>query len=491
MKNEPVSRRTRSKAPIKITSERDIRAQLRAEAAGRIDRSSNDTGGPAKRRKQGGKSSCKLKKAKGGKVSNRSSVANLQNIPDDLLTKIVDFVAASDGHYLYSDRKLTQDDIDWGWHRPSDNDMEEAVELANIQFSLKKISALPPVPVVSLGGVAFLFRSLSTTSKRFNHFCLYFLRNSLFDVDLFGVSARSRLGCLLWMIRKKPHLSRIRSKNEDSSHLLALLLIHCDTSELRACDVKFSGDSLIRQAWLEEFRDEIVDIANDDEDESLLYSGKSKNELLGDLGIERTEYIHTDLGEDEFFRIVAAECPFVEILSITMEFDPIESRLDSSYAAIMSSALLKYVDVNVRLAQGARTNDRRDYESPHHYYSGLTKAISLAPNLRGFRLGSNPNINDKYGLVINSQSLELIDVCSAAKNTFVLSCRCPRLRHFLFYYRNNSSGLLPRGFDTTGENWWYPNWGDRRRLQASHGFVGLHVPSDCSVHFDARPLKQN
>ena len=117
MNNEPVSRRTRSKAPIKSTSERGIRAQLRSGAAVRIGRSPNDAGGPAKRRKKDARSPKSQKKATDSKVLNRSSVTNLQDMPDDMLTKIVDFLGSSDGNYLYSGKRITENDLHFGYSR--------------------------------------------------------------------------------------------------------------------------------------------------------------------------------------------------------------------------------------------------------------------------------------------------------------------------------------------------------------------------------------
>mmetsp|Transcript_5424 Transcript_5424/g.15341 ORF Transcript_5424/g.15341 Transcript_5424/m.15341 type:complete len:491 (-) Transcript_5424:7-1479(-) len=481
MKNEPVSRRTRSKAPIKITSERDIRAQLRAEAAGRIDRSSNDAGGPAKRRKQGGKSSCKFMKAKGGKLCNRSSVTNLQDMPDDLITKIVDFVAASDGNYLYSAKEITENDVRLPFSRAyyEDGEIERIIELENTRWNLKKISSQPSVPVASLQGITLMLRSLSTVSKRINGFCTHFLKSVLVDADFFGVPRGRELGCILWMVRRQLSLSRVRAKSTDV-FLLASVLIHSDTSELKACDVKLTGDSFIRTAWLARFHSEIVDLVA----ETTTLTSKSHNELLWDLGVKRTEYVHAKMTEEDFFNIIAAECSAIEVMSITMEFDPYSTRLESRYASIMSSTSLKYIDLNVCLAPRSHSRGDRNRDSPVILYSGLTKLIRLAPKLRGLRLGSTPYLNDKYGLQIDSESLELIDMIDVSKSTYVLRCKCPKLQNFMIRGYGYSTGLLPTGFDLSlSKEWWMPQWEHNpNSLPASHGFFGLEVPPDCTVH---------
>ena len=193
MEIEPVSRRTRSKAPIKSTSERDVRAQLRAGAAGRIGRGPNNAGGPAKRRQKGVRSPKSQKRVAGSKVLNRSSVTNLQDMPDDMLTKIVDFLAASDGTYLFSGRKLTEDDIALGWRREffSEDKIAKIVKLANLRLSLKKLSAPSHLPVASLIGVAFLLRSLSPTSKRMQRFVVHFIDSVLIDADYTELAVRA------------------------------------------------------------------------------------------------------------------------------------------------------------------------------------------------------------------------------------------------------------------------------------------------------------
>ena len=485
MNNDPVSRRTRSKAPIKSTSERGNRAQLRAGAVGRIGRSSNDASTPAKRRKKGSRSPKIKKKVSGSKVLNRSSVANLQDMPDDVLVKIVDFVAASDGTYLFSGRKITEDNIGLGWHRRylRDEQITKLVGMANLRLSVKKLSSPSHLPVASLIGVAFLHRSLSPTSKRMQRFVAHFIDTGsvLIDADLFGVPAEKRLSCLLWMLRKKPNLSRLRARTCSEAHLLATLLVHCGTSDLRACDVKLAGDSYIRNAWIEKFRFEVVDLASE---EDTMLSGKTYNELLWDLDIARTEYIHSDMSEEDFYNFVAAECSCLEVLSISMEFNPYETRLDSRYAAVMSSPLLKYIDLNINLTSSARHSRRGEEpgQIPIILYKGLTKAISLASNLRGLRLGPTPYINDKYGLKIESESLELIDTVEISKNTFVLKCKCPNLKHFFCNGEGYVSGLLPEGFDVTqSQATWNPRWTDDS-LPASAGFFGLEAHHDCIVH---------
>mmetsp|Transcript_18635 Transcript_18635/g.44158 ORF Transcript_18635/g.44158 Transcript_18635/m.44158 type:complete len:496 (+) Transcript_18635:190-1677(+) len=483
MNSDPVSRRTRSKAPIKSTSERGNRAQLRAGAAGRIGRSPNDTGGPGKRRKKEGKSSKKRTKAKNGTVLNQSLVTDLQQMPDDVLVKIVDFVAASDGTYLFSGRKITEDDLELGWQRSylREEQITKLADMAKLRLSLKKLSSPSHLPVASLFGVAFLHRSLSPTSKRMQRFVAHFIDSVLIDADLFGVPAEKRLSCLLWMLRKKPNLSRLRARTCSEAHLLATLLVHCGTSDLRACDVKLAGDSYIRNAWIEKFRFEVVDLASE---ENTMLSRKTYNELLWDLDIARTEYIHSDMADQDFYNFVAAECSCLEVLSISMEFNPYETRLDSRYAAIMSSPLLKYIDLNINLTSSARHSRRGEEprQIPIILYKGLTKAISLASNLRGLRLGPAPYINDKYGFKIESESLELIDTVDISKNTFVLKCKCPNLQHFFCNGEGYASGLLPEGFDVTqSRSRWNPRWTDDS-LPASAGFFGLEAHEDCIVH---------
>lgn len=490
MNNEPVSRRTRSKAPIKSTSERGNRAQLRAGAVGRIGRSSNDASTPAKRRKTEGKSTNNEMKAKNGKVLNQSLVTNLQQMPDDMLTKIVHFLTASDGNYLYSDRTFTEDDVkdsysylfeDWYRSREGEESVSDSINriinLSNVRYSTKKLSSPPSVPVASLGGLALLLRSASRVSKRFNRFCDCFLTEILIDADFFGISFGHELGCTLWMIKKRLNLSRIRAKPDyDTAHLLATLLVHCNTTELRACDVKFLGQSFIRTAWLSKFQAEEVDLIS----ETTRLSSKSQNEFLWDLGVSRVDYLHAEMSEDDFFKVVAVECPSIELLTITMEIDPYETRLDSRYASLMSSPSLKYIDVSIRLPKHFKRRRSEVSAEPVLLYSGLTKAISLASNLRGLRLGPTPYINDKYGLKIESESLELIDTVEISKNTFVLKCKCPNLQHFICNGEGYASGLLPEGFDVT-QRYWNPRWTDDS-LPASAGFFGLEAHHDCIVH---------
>ena len=475
--NEPVSRRTRSKTPITPKSEREVRAQLRAEVSDRLQRSSNAEGPskPSKRRKKDDRST---KRQKGVKDA---SVNNLQNMPDEMLIKIVDFVAASDGHYLYSAKKITEKDIRLPFSHAvyEDEELLSMLELENTRLSLKKISSPPSAPVASLQGTGLLLRSLSTASKRLNRFCRDFLGSALIDADLFGVTEGLEVQCILWMIRGKLCLSRVRAKSSDA-FLLASLLIHCDTTELKACDVKLTGDSFIRTAWLKEFESEVVDLVAD----TTTLTSKSHNEMLWDLDIKRNEYVHADMSQEEFYKIVAAECPFLEILSMRMEFDPYSRRLDSRYASIMSSPSLKYIDLNVCLSSAGSANIRRNQDHqrqvPVILYSNLTKAIRLAPNLRGLRLGHTPYINDRYGLQIDSESLELIDMVDVSKNCFVLRCKCPKLQNFMIKGFTYPTGLLPNGFDLS-QDWWMPRW-DSNSLLASHGFIGLEVPSDCIVH---------
>ena len=321
-----------------------------------------------------------------------------------------------------------------------------------------------------------MLRSLSTASKRMNGFCTYFLQNVLVDADFFGVPRGKELGCILWMVRRHLSLSRVRANSTDV-FLLATVLIQCDTSELKACDVKMTGGSFIREAWLAQFHSEVVDLVS----ETTTLTSKSRNELLWDLGIKRTEYVDATMTKGDFFNIVAAECSSIEILSMSMEFDPYSTRLESRYASIMSSISLKYIDLNVCLVSTAQLRGDRNRDVPVILYSGLTKLIRLAPNLRGICLGSTPHLNEKYGLQIDSESLELIDMSGVSKNTFVLRCECPKLQNFIIrgsYY--NPTGVLPNGYDLS-QNWWMPRW-DHNCLPASHGFIGLEVPSDCIVY---------
>ena len=422
-----------------------MRAQLRAEVSDRLQRSSN-AGGPAKRRKSGVTSLTEQKKRKGGKASIKSSVTSFEDMPDEMLLRIADFLTASDGTYLFNGRKLIESDIDWDRHKflgqsVPEHEREKFIDLARVRYSLKKLSAPAPFPVASLRGVAILLRSLAFTSKRMCEFAAFFIENVLIDADLFGVPVHHGLGCLLWLLRRKPRLSRLRGSISNEAHLLAMLLALCDTSELRACDVKFSGTSFIRAAWLSKFHSKIIDLASE---ENSMLSGLSLNEMLSDLEIPRTEYIHANMTEEDFYTIVAAECKSLEILSITMKFDPYENDLDSRYAAVMSSKLLKYIDLNISCNIPYHVRYRLSHEEPRQMpailYSGMTKAISKTPNLRGLRLGPTPYIDDKYGFEINSDSLELIDTVDISKNTFVLKCKCPSLQHFLC----NAESFIPR-----------------------------------------------
>uniref|UniRef100_A0A7S0ADZ3 Uncharacterized protein n=1 Tax=Minutocellus polymorphus TaxID=265543 RepID=A0A7S0ADZ3_9STRA len=325
-----------------------------------------------------------------------------------------------------------------------------------------------------------MLRSLSTVSKRINGFCTHFLKTVLVDADFFGVLRGRELGCILWMVRRQLSLSRLRAKSTDV-FLLASVLIHSNTSELKVCDVKLTGDSFIRTAWLARFQSEVVDLVA----ETTTLTSKSHNELLWDLGVKRTEYVHANMTEDDFFNIIAAECSAIKILSMTMKFDPYSTRLESRYASIMSSPSLKYIDLNFCSAATDRSRGDRNRDVPVILYSGLTKLIRLAPNLRGLRLGSTPYLNDKYGLQIDSDSLELIDMIDVSKRTFVLRCKCPKLQNFMISgNRYSRSGLLLTGFDLS-EEWWMPRW-EHNSLPASHGFIGLAVPSDCIVHMRDR-----
>lgn len=109
--NEPVSRRTRSKEAITPSkSEREMRAQLRAEASDQFRRSSN-AGGPAKRRKKDNRSTKSHASGAGRMISNLRPVNNLQDMPHDMLARIFELIAASDGNYLYSNKKYTEDDV--------------------------------------------------------------------------------------------------------------------------------------------------------------------------------------------------------------------------------------------------------------------------------------------------------------------------------------------------------------------------------------------
>ena len=78
---------------------------------------------------------------------NRSSVTNLQDMPDDVLVKIVDFIAASDGNYLYKDRGFAEDDVKdsypYIFEDRSRNGEESAtdrvnriIDLSNVRYSV-------------------------------------------------------------------------------------------------------------------------------------------------------------------------------------------------------------------------------------------------------------------------------------------------------------------------------------------------------------------
>lgn len=424
-------------------------------------------------------------------ISNLRPVNTLQDTPHDVLARIFEFIAVSDGNYLHSNKKYTEEDVKLahsylfeGWWRDSQSDeaakdhINKIIDRSNVRYSMKKLSSPPSSPVASLNGIAALFRSLSLVSKRINQFCTFFLTNVLIDADFFGVSKGHELGCILWMIKKRLKLSRIRAKtNLDASHLLATLLVHCNTSELRACDVKFSGDSLIRAAWFSKFQAEEVDLISD----TTILSSRSLNEYLWDLGVSRADYLHANMSEDDFFKVLSSECPSIEILAVTMEIDPYETRLDSRHAALMSSPSLKYVDIHIRLPRSVREGRYREAIEPKLLFPGLTKAIALSPNLRGLRISSNPFLSDKYGLSIESDSLEVIDMVDAHKNTFVLHCRCPKLQTFFSGTRSPYNGVLPLDFDMSQRNW-AVFWNDTECLPASRGFIGFAVPPDCMIH---------
>lgn len=147
----------------------------------------------------------------------------------------------------------------------------------------------------------------------------------------------------------------------------------------------------------------------------------------------------------------------------------------------MSSPSLKYVDINIRLPWSVREGRYREAIEPKLLFPGLTKAIALSPNLRGLRISSNPFLSDKYGLSIESDSLEVIDMIDAHKNTFVLRCRCPKLQAFFSGTRTPHNGVLPLDFDMSQRDWTV-FWNDTECLPASSGFIGFAVPPDCMIH---------
>ena len=499
--DEPISRRTRSKTPITPKSEREIiHSKLLAVEIPRQTGRRSDNGGPAKRRKKNIQSI----KRRIGKTHNLSSSTNLEDLPDDVFLKIFDFVTASDGNYLPDDKIFTEDAViptfpnlftgQWREHgvsRPVE--IQNIVDRSNALHLIKKISATPSSPVASLISISSLLCSAPLVSKRFKRSILFYLNNVLIDADFFGVSRGHELGCILWMMKKRLSISRVRVKAcFEDAHLLASLLIHCDTSELRAFDVKFSKDyreeGFISSAWWSKFGSDVVDLSNITD----AAFGKSENERLWDLGIARSDYFHAKLSEEEFFKVAAVECASIELLSITMEIDPYKPQLESHYERMVSSPSLKYVDLNIRLPEGAQRGTVENSDEPVLLYPGLTRAIALAPNLSGLRIGNAPPplVSENYGFSIESDSLELIDLTMvASKDTFVLRCICPKLRNFFCGTFHSSNGVLPLGFDVSRGVFWSLglnfHWSQRAGvycLPASYGFYGFEVPSDCIIH---------